>query len=346
MAKKQEILTFKPKEATKKLIAVLPDRAKDVITKRFGLGTKSSKETLESIGKSYGITRERVRQIENFAIATIRKSPAYEASEHFFAELKNAMDAHGGVVHEEEFLEAVSKDTSVQNHVHFMLVLGDAFTHLKEDNEFHRRWTTDSGLAEKVHGSIRNLCKSFTEKDLISESELVSNFLKEIKDITNDPNTEEYAKNWLAISKSISKNPLGEWGLTESPNVKMRGIRDYAFLVIRQHGSPMHFTEVAENINKYFGKKAHPATCHNELIKDKRFVLVGRGLYALAEWGYSRGIVADVIKNILADSGPLTKEEIIARVLKERYVKENTIIVNLQNNKIFKKVADGKYTLA
>lgn len=346
MTKKQEILTFKPKEATKKLIAVLPDRAKDVITKRFGIGAKAEKETLESIGKSYGITRERVRQIENFAIATIRKSPAYEASTHFFDELKNAMDSYGGIVHEEEFLEAMAKDASTQNHIHFMLVLGDAFTRLKEDGEFHHRWTTDSGLADKVHGSIRNLCKNFSEKDLISETELVADFLKEIKDISSDPKVEEYAKNWLAISKSISKNPLGEWGLAESPNVKMRGIRDYAFLVIRQHGSPMHFTEVAENIAKYFGKHAHPATCHNELIKDKRFVLVGRGLYALAEWGYSKGIVADVIKNILAEAGPLSKEEIIARVLKERYVKENTIIVNLQNNQLFKKTTDGLYALA
>ena len=52
----------------------------------------------------------------------------------------------------------------------------------------------------------------------------------------------------------------------------------------------MHFKEVAEAISKTFGKKTHYATCHNELIKDSRFVLVGRGMYALAEWGYQAGI--------------------------------------------------------
>ena len=94
-----------------------------------------------------------------------------------------------------------------------------------------------------------------------------------------------------------------------------------------------------------FSKKAHIATTHNELIKDPRFVLVGRGLYALSEWGYINGIVKDVITKILDKSGPLTKKEIVEKVMKERYVKENTILVNLQNSKNFKKEKDGKYSL-
>jgi DNA-directed RNA polymerase delta subunit len=121
-------------------------------------------------------------------------------------------------------------------------------------------------------------------------------------------------------------------------------MRDYAFLVLRKHGSPIHFKEVAKTIEKLFGKKANVATTHNELIKDKRFVLVGRGLYALSEWGYMPGVVKDVIKNVLKKYGPLTKDEIVEKVLKERYVKENTILVNLHNTKLFKKDKDGRYT--
>jgi DNA-directed RNA polymerase delta subunit len=114
---------------------------------------------------------------------------------------------------------------------------------------------------------------------------------------------------------------------------------------MRKHGSPIHFRDIAKLIEKLFNKKAHIATTHNELIKDKRFVLVGRGLYALTEWGYASGVVKDVIKKMIAKHGPLTKEEIIQKVLKERYVKENTIIVNLQNGKIFKKDKDGRFSL-
>ena len=120
-------------------------------------------------------------------------------------------------------------------------------------------------------------------------------------------------------------------------------MRDYAFLVIRKHGSPIHFREVAKQITTMFNKKAHVATTHNELIKDPRFVLVGRGLYALAEWGYTPGVVRDVIRTVLEKNGPLSKEEVIDKVMKERYVKENTIVVNLQNPKYFRRDKDGKY---
>jgi hypothetical protein len=85
------------------------------------------------------------------------------------------------------------------------------------------------------------------------------------------------------------------------------------------------------------------ATTHNELIKDSRFVLVGRGLYALSEWGYMSGVVKDVIKNIIENDGPLTRDKIVEKVLKERYVKENTILVNLQNPKYFRRDKEGRY---
>ncbi len=347
MSKNELKLSFKPKEVSKKLLADLSERAQDVLNKRYGLGVDNKRRTLEAIGEEYGITRERVRQIENAAVAAVKKGSFFkEANSKYFTEIEHLMNDFGGVVHERDFLESVSGDRNTQNHVHFYLVLADAFTKLKEDDEFHHRWTTNPALADKVHTSIRNLCQQFKDSDLVSESDLVGNFLNELKDVTRDPRVKDFAKRWIKISKNLGSNPLGEWGLSASPNVHLRGIRDYAFLILRKHGSPMHFTEVAKTIEKTFGKTAHPATCHNELIKDKRFVLVGRGLYALAEWGYTPGVVADVIRNIMKKSGPLTKQEVINRVLKERHVKENTILVNLQNPKYFKKDKQGRYTLA
>ena len=344
MAKSSDKLSFKPKDATKKLLAVLTPRAKEVLSKRYGLEESAKRQTLEAIGEKYGITRERVRQIENAALISIKKSPAFSSLNPIFDELKSTLAECGGIVHEQEFLNTLVKDASTQNHLHFLLVIGEAFSKLKEDDEFHHRWTVDQKLAERVHDSIRNLCNNFNENDLVSEAELITNFLKELKDVVKDPRAEGFAKRWIVLSKRISRNPLGEWGLASSPNVHMRGIRDYAFLVLRKNGSPMHFSEVAKEITKTFGKKAHPATCHNELIKDKRFVLVGRGLYALSEWGYSRGVVADVIKAVLKKNGPMTKDEVVSKVMKERYVKENTILVNLQNSKYFKKDKGGKYS--
>lgn len=338
--------TIKPKTVTKKLLTVLSDRAKDVVVARFGLGKDTEKKTLEAIGKKYGITRERVRQIENYALTTIRKSEAYDKEQATFTELAKTIESLGGIVSEEDYLAVLSKDESTQNHYHFLLVVGDMFVRSKEDTNFRHRWYTNTDHAGKVEAALKSLYESLTDDELIPESELVEAFFNHMKDIAEQYRNEEIARRWLGISKRVGKNELGEWGHAVSPNVRAKRMRDYAFLVIRRHGSPMHFTEVAEAITKLFSKEAHVATCHNELIKDNRFVLVGRGLYALKEWGHVSGVVRDVIAEVLGKHGPLTREEIIDKVLRERYVKENTIIVNLQNSDMFKKDKKGRYTLA
>lgn len=338
-------LSFKPKQVTKKMREVLPERSFDVIEKRYGLGMDTSKMTLEAIGKKYGITRERVRQIEENSLSSIKKSDQFVEYQNVFSELHNAILELGGVLSEADLLDHISANESVRNHVHFLLVLGSEFKKSKEDDHFTHRWTVDESLSEQIEASIKSLYKRLNNQDIVSESEILESFADELSDLSKKYKDESVMLRWLAISKKINKNPLGEWGRADSPNINVKGIRDYAFLVIRKHGSPIHFREVADEINKTFGKKAHVATCHNELIKDSRFVLVGRGLYALKDWGYAAGVVRDVIKEILEKHGPLTKDDIVNKVLKERYVKENTIMVNLQNPKHFRKDREGRYSL-
>ncbi len=339
-------ITFKPKAVSKELLSVLPTRARDVVKKRFGLES-GNRMTLEAIGDSYDITRERVRQIENFAIAAIKKSDEYAEAADALLELKGHLDEYGaGVAHERHFLSHLAKDETLQNHLHFLLVLGDDFTKQKEDDEFHHRWTVNKDRSEKVHAALRSLADSLDEDDVLSDAEITALFLEHLERHVPNMKDEDVARRWLALSKEIGSNPLGGWGVSSSPNIKIRGMRDLAFLVLRSHGSPMHFTEVARSIKDQFGRSALVATCHNELIKDSRFVLVGRGLYALSSWGYSKGTVRDIITAILSKDGPLTKNDIVKKVLKERYVKENTIGVNLQNSKRFKRDDAGRYLLA
>jgi hypothetical protein len=336
-------LTFKPKQLTKKLLGSLHERANDVLSSRFGLNADYERKTLEAIGKKYGITRERVRQIENAALSSIRKSDAFKSEQPSFEELKEFISDLGAVVSEKELLDLVSKDKNTQNHILFYLVLGDQFKKHKEDEFFSDRWSIDTGIADDIHTALKNIYTNLSDDELLPESEMIEKFLEQIKHLSEKYKNEEMAKRWLLLSKNIGKNPLSEWGKSASSNVKTRGVKDYAYLVMRKHGSPMHFREVAKSIQETFGKKTHVATCHNELIKDSRFVLVGRGVYALKEWGYTPGVVKEVIKSILDKNGPMTKEDIVEKVLKERYLKKNTILVNLQNPKYFKKTKDGKY---
>jgi len=339
-------ITFKPKAVSKKLLTNLNPRTREIVVNRYGL-EKPERMTLESIGKTYEITRERVRQIENFALASIKKSKEYKEHSFVFDELKAIIKELGSVVSEDHLMRSISKDPIIQNHINLYLALGEDFEKHKEDDHFHSHFSTNDKVAHDVREALRTLYGSVSEEDLVKEEEIFNRFVGHLSDVVAEyKDNKEVIYRYLALSKVIGKNQLSEWGRTSSPHVKARGIKDYAYLIMRKAGRPMHFKEVAAEINKTFGKKAHVATCHNELIKDNRFVLVGRGMYGLKDWGHTGGVVRDVIAEVLKEAGkPLSKEEIIKRVLLRRIVKPNTVLVNLQNARHFKKVA-GEYALA
>lgn len=318
------------KNITQKLLRDLPPRTKEVVARRFGL-EKDERETLEAIGKSHGITRERVRQIEEDAFTKIRAKPAIFQSilDQFAAELKN----NGGIRREDLLLKTLGGE-KYQNHVFFLLSLSSSFARLAESKEFHPLWA--------VKGDSLDLAKKAVA------------FLKDELKKTNQPiNTQNYRvpfgaiaspalASYLETSKLIQRASDGLFGLKEWPEINPRGVKDKAYLVLKSTNAPLHFSEVAKRI----GKNALPQTVHNELIKDQRFVLVGRGLYALRAWGYEPGMVKDVITRILKNADqPLAKADIVNAVLKQRFVKENTISLNLSDKKYFERTAEGKYTI-
>lgn len=339
-------LSFRPKTFTKRLLSGLKDRARDVVVRRYGL-EDGQRATLQSIGETYGITRERVRQIENFAIKAIRKSDSFGEAREIFDELHGVINEMGGIVDEHTLLNHVAKDEVSQNHVHLYLVLGENFHAHKENSQFKKRWSVSKEMAHKVHDVMREIYDTISKDDLLEERELIKSMLTHdhVQALEDEHKSEDVMKQWLSFSKSLAKNPLGFWGRSSSPNVQPRGIRDLAYLVLRGHGSPLHFREIADEIAKTFDRPTHVATTHNEVIKDSRFVLIGRGVYGLREWGYEPGTAREVIQRILQKEGPLTKEEVINRVMKERYLKKNTILVNLQNPKYFTKNNKGEYDI-
>jgi len=195
----------------------------------------------------------------------------------------------------------------------------------------------------------------YEEKDLRAEIDKVVKTIRENKEpLTIDELFEktnyETPTNATAIA-SLSKQlaTLNErWGLEKWPLVNPKNIRDKVFAVLEQNGKPMHYSDIAEAIkNSNFKRKnVTQQAIHNELIKDKRFVLVGRGIYGLESWGYKSGTIADVITDILKEaSAPMERKEIVKRVLKVRQVREATILLNLQNKAEFKRVGKGLYSL-
>lgn len=335
--------SFDSAALVKRLLAAAPERARDVLVRRFGLGTNAERETLEAIGDRSSITRERVRQIEAAGLDAIRASKIFKESQGAFEDLARYIDSLGAIVPEETLLSALGKDEKSRNRFRFLLMVDSAFFRERETNDFLARWHVDATAAKHIHDALSKLYASLPDDEVVSEAEILDRFLDELKSVNDAYKNEEVLKRWLSLSKHIGRNPLAQWGKMSAPAIRIKGIRDYAYLAIKRHGAPMHFSEVSKAISNLFSKKAHVATTHNELIKDPRFVLVGRGLYALTEWGYTPGVVRDVIRETLEEKGPMKKDEIIKHVKKARFVKDNTILVNLNDSRYFKRMKDGRY---
>lgn len=340
---------FDIKRIINQLIGNLLDRSKDIVLSRFGVG-KERYETLDAIGKRYGITRERVRQIEADALKRITVADNESLYKPVITALADFIKSRGGVV-EESALKAEFaaghfevRGESVKKYegaVVLFLNLKGGFVKAKEDDNFKTRWATDGAAVKTQEGLVGHLADTLRkEKRPVNFDGLVS-WAKAYQAGLNA----DMVRTYLASANALGQNNFGEWGLIAWPEITPRGVRDKAFLVMKRIQQPLHFTKVAEEINKasFSTRVALPQTVHNELIKDERFVLVGRGTYALKEWGYQTGTVKDIIKEVLSSNGPMKREEVIEAVLAKRAVKPGTIILNLG---AFKKRQDNKYVVA
>jgi hypothetical protein len=317
------------KQICEDLLSRLAAKQREVIERRFGLKT-GKRETLEAIGKSHKICRERVRQIEKAAIVKIKKtgSSHKEAGKAFAKYLKN----FGGAREESALLEELG-GPEFKMHANFLLVLSGDFVYSPETDDYAAFWALDGQSAQAAKGFAEQAKSFLAEKgELASGRELGA--AAQLK--------KAVAESYLGISKSVQKNKDGLYGLRHWPEVNPKGIKDKIYLLLKQNRNPLHFSEVAKRINGSLVQ-----TVHNELIRDPRFVLIGRGTYALKDWGYVEGDVKDVINNIFGNENrPLTRQEILDRVMKQRRIKENTVLMNLSNKKYFTRDNEGRYLRA
>ena len=321
------------------------DREKEIVSRRFGLD--GPKETLEQIGEMLSITRERVRQLEKAILIRLQIS----AEENEIPEIAPAekllirnLTEMGRVAKLSDLADKVygrATTASEKTGIYFIATFSKGLTVVEENDRYHAAIGIseygDSRVIRERVDEIVNIIKK--NKQPMTLDELDSKLNYEHPD---------HIKALASISKLLA-TLNGLWGLAKWPAVNPKNIRDKIFVILESHKEPMHFSEIAKEIKEsnFKRKNVTVQAIHNELIKDLRFVLIGRGIYALSSWGYKKGTISDIIKSILEKSDePLTREEIVKRVLKVRKVKETTILLNLQNKKLFKKVDKNLYTLA
>ncbi len=318
------------------------EREREIVSRRFGLFDR--RETLEQIGELLGITRERVRQLEKSIVTKLKAAAEKDLPD--ISKVESALSAHlhdmGKVARVQDVAARLSGNSKTdQARVAFLANLSPKIAVIDDNDHFFHAIGLASEHTEKV---IREHVNKII--DAISE-------IGEPTDIQKiaDKVGSQDVKHTEALA-SISKNVAslnGRWGLIKWPMVNPKNIRDKIYVILHENGKPMHFNEIAEAIKGSNLKRKDVTTqaIHNELIKDPRFVLIGRGIYALKEWGFKKGTVSDVIAEVLnKEGGPLHRDEIVRRVLKSRQVKETTILLNLQGKPQFKRVAKATYSLA
>ena len=321
------------------------DREKEIISRRFGLNGR--RETLEQIGEMLSITRERVRQLEKAIL--IRLQIAAEEGE--IPELAPAekllvrnLTEMGRVARLSDLTNKVyggKVTVREQTGINFIATFSKSLTVIDDNDKYYAAvGIADYGNSLEIRNKVDAIVKVIRE----NKKPMTLDELDEKLDYEHPDHIRAVA----SISKSLAQlNNM--WGLTKWPSVNPKNIRDKIFVILEAKKQPMHFSEIAKEIKEsnFKRKNVTVQAIHNELIKDARFVLIGRGIYALSSWGYKKGTISDIIKLILENSKePLTREEIVKRVLRTRKVKETTILLNLQNKKLFKKVDKNLYTLA
>jgi hypothetical protein len=353
-----KIKTISYAELVDALLGYLPEREREVLQKRNALANMPQ-STLEEIGEQYNITRERVRQIEKEGLRKLLNLD-YEKNElpipDLQAQIEEYLKSHGGLMAENHLAEKLllKQETEEEKALSFLLgyILGSKFNKAEDLDEYHIIWHLDNvnldeflAIAEALKELLEKQASPLHLEDL-HEKFQSHNLYEKVDKAPGD--NQAIIEALLRARRDIGKNILDQWGLNDWNTIKPKRMTDKAYLIMLREGKPLHFTEVADLINQanFDSKKACPATVHNELILDDKYVLVGRGIYALRDWGYAEGTVSDIIENILKEKGALAKNDLIDEVLKQRLVQKTTIALALMNKDRFSRLEDGRYTLA
>lgn len=344
-----------PTKLVLELINQIPERHKEILVKRYGL-LNGERRTLEDVGSDYNITRERVRQIEEAGFSYLRKLEQTKHLEQFFDMLYSHLSYYGDLRHEEKLLvndaseifNFEDRDNKFTSAVYFILTFGDKFNRFAQTPKYHSVWTINKKTFIKAKNILDKTVSILQkQKKVVSKNEILG-ILESIAKKYFENITDKILFSYLELSKEISSNIFGEYGLHFWPEINPKSMRERAYLVLKKENKPLHFREITELINKmnFSSRTAYETTVHNDLIRDEKFVLCGRGLYALREWGYSDGTVKDLIAELLKNTNkPKDKDEIIEYIMKQRQIKPGTVLFNLQDKNLFKKTLDGLYEL-
>lgn len=334
------------REQIEQFLLLLSQKEKHVIQRRFSLDEKN-RSTLEEIGKHFQVTRERVRQIENNALQKLRRNIE---NNNLFTINKSAFDhinEAGGLILETDLIAKLLKtdNTFEASALQLILSLDKRFERIPNTVKYRPYIKLKTIPLEIIDSIVIQSAKLLAKsKEVMKIQELAS----ELKKLISEQQflNKEMLTSLYQINKSFKLIDEGV-GLIEWRNIHPRTIRDKIYFVLRKKAKPIHFIDISNEIvqTSFDQKSLNLQAIHNELIRHNDFILIGRGIYALKEWGYSSGTVAEIIESTLKKKNPLHQDQIIEAVMEQRQVKPITVILNLKNKDRFVRIGRSQYTL-
>lgn len=351
-----------PQIPANQLIALLlsrcgNDKAKEIIKKRYGL-INGERQTLEEIGESYGITRERIRQIQAKALKNM-KHPISVAKKPLLELMEKILFQNGGLLSAEE------ADIKVPEALGGMIDDGSSVLDLLCDLELIQSCRIGDIviysplfdgvkldiLSEKIIASVKKEDLGLDVLSIVKKIELFKKITDDRFDpqsfvfryCRTDPRIEEIGLA-SASPETIFKHYTSGYFAKKSWVVLMKR-------VLEQEQMPLHFTEITNKVNDLMGnseRQVDVRRAHSIMIEDEAFAHSGvNGTYGLTAWGLRKELTPQLIEECMKKAGfPLHWKQIYNYVSKYKNTKPANITTCLETNRLFKKVDTGVYWLA
>lgn len=338
------------KKSFEDVMIKLSDKEQFVIEKRIWIYW--TKETLQWIGNSFKkpITRERVRQIENSWIKKIGRVVKTSVLWKIQTKALELIDLHGGVMLKDKIINTIIKELGLSNEVNWAIleiIIQSDFEILKSKPKngaktYFFKQKISPKLIQAVHSEAIKILRK--KKDVMEITELYSAIKNRFAPRIIIEST--FIDSSLEVFDDLVKWEENLIGLSRWKILNPKTLKDKTVYVMNKEKIPMHFVDISNKITQYLGDAVKVNTIHNELIRNNEFVLIGRGIYALKDWGFKSGTVLDVIIQVLQkENQAMSTEQIADKVLKTRRVKKTTIYMNLQNKNVIERVWRNYYQL-
>ena len=331
-----------------------------IIQRRFGLNNTAIL-TLEELGEAYGLTRERIRQLEKRALLRLKRTLLFD-------------DYTGINIHiHPRFLKRIHK---------LKIKLEESEYRIFKGPELYQFINTNIRLNDK--GSLREVFLLVTLMGMNS-IKLNRKGLQEIWGFFSHENAKFIEEIILGIDDCLNGETsiaLDELDLSVAINkkrpkrkkIKIDQLRRYLFLcdtveetdsgvyrgkfeflkyrylnierILSEIGQPTHFSEIVRVLNNRLAQHGEK-TCTernitNQMVDNENFLPVGRsGQWALSRWDNveTKNICELILHCFHSASRPLSIDEIYNEIKSKRPVSKASISLMLANNSEYRKVS-------